>query len=352
MHPILSVVIPICNTEPYLEKCLISVAEQTYTALDVVLVDDGSTDNSADIAQRFVSADGRFRLVHAEGTAPGAGAARNIGIRHIAPDAKYLAFADSDDVLPESAYLRLVESLEETGSEIATGNVFRLDAQGTFPFGKLADVFKLNRKRTNIREAPSLVVDRVVWNKAYRRSFWDHHGLHFPEGIVYDDSPITIPLYYLADSVDILAETVYYWRIRDHGLPQITQQRTVSAMLDRFTSMEIIRTLLESDARFSAESRISYDRNVLSEELPLFFDELVEADCSHRTAFVENAARLLAEIDADLMAELPKGLLRQYAAITEGRTRDFIESLSRGSSEGLSTVHALSESTETDQLDS
>src|SRR5919106_2255865 len=106
----LSVVIPVYNVEEFLEECLDSVLAQTFTDYEVVMVDDGSTDRSAEIAQRYVDRDERFRLVSQPNG--GLSAARNTGTADA--HGELLVFLDSDDVLTENAYELLVGALHRT----------------------------------------------------------------------------------------------------------------------------------------------------------------------------------------------------------------------------------------------
>src|SRR5256885_10954123 len=127
--PRISVVVPIYNVEPYLDECLDSIARQTYRDLEVVMVDDGSKDNSPAIAELWASKDERFRLV----TQPngGLGNARNTGIRHAGGE--LLAFVDSDDYLAPNAYQLLVEALDETGSGLAARHRLGPPSHGVRP---------------------------------------------------------------------------------------------------------------------------------------------------------------------------------------------------------------------------
>ncbi|MDX3228655.1 glycosyltransferase family 2 protein [Streptomyces sp. ME19-01-6] len=326
MPPRLSVIIPFYNSGPYLAECLESVAAQDLSDLEVILVDDGSTDESPVIAARFAR-DSRFRILRRP-VNKGPGSARNAGIAHSDPCGDYLAFADSDDLLPENAYATLVASLDDSGSDFAAGNVLRFNSSGFFPCDKYA-AFRERRARTHISDIPELAMDRTMWNKVYRRTFWDRYGLSFPEGMFYEDSPVSVPLHFMAKAVDITSDTVYYWRIREAGAPpSITQQRTVRAMLDRFRSIDLIRAFLKDRQMKSAASCLAlYDRNILAEELPLFFDELIEASERHRHAFVKRAAILLGRIDPALVEEVPPSLREKYSAITDGRVHDLISSL-------------------------
>ncbi|NUS06665.1 MAG: glycosyltransferase family 2 protein, partial [Nonomuraea sp.] len=115
MIPLLSVVVPFYNVEPYLSECLKSLAAQTMEDFEVILVDDGSLDGSRRLAEDFVARDSRFILVDQPNMGPGP--ARNEGIRRAR--GTYLAFADSDDVVPPNAYEVLVAKLGETGSDLA-----------------------------------------------------------------------------------------------------------------------------------------------------------------------------------------------------------------------------------------
>src|SRR3954470_10398453 len=144
--PRVSVVVPIYNVEPYLRHCLDSLAAQTFTDLEVVMVDDGSTDRSAEIARAYSARDPRFRLVRQPNR--GLSAARNTGID--ATGGEFLAFVDSDDVVAPTAYEQLVDALDASGSDLATGNVHRLSSSGSRQVGFLARAFAETRMATHI----------------------------------------------------------------------------------------------------------------------------------------------------------------------------------------------------------
>src|SRR5215217_942996 len=174
--PRISVVVPIYNVEEYLPACLDSVARQTVDDFEVVMVNDGSTDRSAEIAGQYGRRDPRFRLVQQENA--GLSAARNTGIE--AATGEFLAFLDSDDVLPPNAYELLLGALDRTGSDFATGNVHRLTRWDSFQSPFLAKTFVRTELETHVTRFRPLIADRIVWNKLWRRSFWDSHGYRFP----------------------------------------------------------------------------------------------------------------------------------------------------------------------------
>src|SRR3954468_3425719 len=226
--PRVSVVVPIYNVETYLEPCLESLAAQTFADLEVVMVNDGSTDRSPAIAEAFSTRDPRFKLVHRSNG--GLSAARNTGID--VATGEFLAFVDSDDLVTPAAYELLVGALDESGSDLASGNVHRLTGSGTRQARFLARTFAETRLKTHITRDRLLIYDRTAWNKLWRRSFWDEQGLSFPVGRTYEDIPVTLPLHFAARSVDVLSDVVYYWRTREGEDLSITQRRNQPQELD------------------------------------------------------------------------------------------------------------------------
>ncbi|PZG38929.1 hypothetical protein C1I98_23875 [Spongiactinospora gelatinilytica] len=242
--PLLSVVVPFYNVEKYIDACLASIAAQTLTDLEVICVDDGSADGSAGVAAAWAARDPRFRML----TRPnaGLGPARDTGAA--AATGRYLAFADSDDVVPPGAYDLLVGSLERTGSDLACGNVRRLKDGRLTQSWAHREAFARTLPRTHITEHPGLVRDRMAWNKVFRRAFWDARGLSFPARM-YEDQPVMIPAHVLAGRVDVHAEPVYHWREREDGGGSITQRRLEpDNVRDRLLSVAETATFLAEHA--------------------------------------------------------------------------------------------------------
>ena len=298
--PRISVVVPIYNVEEYLETCLDSIAGQTFGDLDVVMVDDGSTDGSRAIAERYAARDHRFRLLtQANG---GLSKARNTGIE--ATSCEFLAFVDSDDVLPPDAYERLLGALDQTGSDFATGNIHRLRRAGPKQSPFAAKIFTRTRLKTHITRFPALVSDRTAWNKLWRRSFWDEHRFRFPEGRVHEDIPVVLPAHYQARSVDVLSEPVYYYRIRESGELSITQRRLEpKVLLDRLSAVETVsRFLAEKGER---KARRTYLETVVADDLRYFVNVLESADADYRALFLERVNAFLDDAEDGIYKPLP-----------------------------------------------
>jgi len=277
----ISVVVPVYNVAGYLETCLQSLAQQTISDLEIVVVDDGSTDGSPEIAERFVSQDRRFRLLRQANA--GLGAARNTGID--ASTGELISFVDGDDLVPRHAYEVLLGALDSTGSDLACGNVRRLSSVGTTG-SFLARVFDRTRLQTHVVRSPDLVVDRIACNKLFRRSFWDRHQFRFPEGVLYEDIAVILPAHYLASSVDALQETVYLWRQRERDDLSITQRRTEpKALRDRVTAVDHVSRFLAGQGL--TKQKLHYDTSVLAHDLKYFLDELDRAGGDYHDLFLE-----------------------------------------------------------------
>lgn len=233
-------VVPTYGVQEWLPECLDSLLAQTHQRWRAVVVDDGSPDESGEIAESYADADPRFRVLHTANA--GLGAARNAGAHHLAGDPhwRYLGFLDSDDVLPPNALATLVGSLEASGSDFATGSILRWEAEPPLGLGLheppwMRRLHRPPRIGIGIGEHPEILGDVFAWNKLFRRSFWEGQGLSWPEGIRYEDQPTTTRAF-LAGRFDVLPAHVYHWRIRTDGT-SITQQRSsLTDLRDRWVT--------------------------------------------------------------------------------------------------------------------
>jgi CDP-glycerol glycerophosphotransferase len=317
--PRVSVVVPIFNVEQWLGECLESIRTQTFGDLEVIMVDDGSPDGSAAIAERFAARDARFRLISRPNG--GLSAARNTGID--AATGEYLSFVDSDDVLARDALERLVGALEKTGSDFATGNVERITPEGIRQAYFLSRAFTRTRLKTHVTQHPGLLADRPAWNKLWRRSFWDEQGLRFPEGRVNEDIPVVIPAHFAARSVDVIADTVYYWRTREAGEPSITQRTLEPAFLhDRMAAISEVIAYLDQHATPLDRSR--YEETVLMYDLRYILDVLDQADEEYQGLFIDRVNAVLDDADPRILGRLPAGERAKWQLVRERRRPELI----------------------------
>ncbi|MFE7552403.1 CDP-glycerol glycerophosphotransferase family protein [Streptomyces gardneri] len=323
MAPRLSVIVPIYNVAEYLTACLNSLAVQTFQDLEVLMIDDGSTDESNSIAAEYAEKDERFRLIRKANA--GLGAARNTGLDALAPESEYLTFVDSDDVIPPDAYRVMVETLDETQSSFASGNVEHINSTRVWQSPMHKFLSRGTVRKTSVRKKRILLNDRIACNKMFRRSFWDQHAFRFPEGVLYEDIPVTIPALYLAESVDLISQTTYYWRLRDGvSNPSITQRRNVpKAVRDRATAVEGVSRFLASQPDAKALKR-DYDRTVLTGDLRIFLNVMPDGDADYHAEFMRTANKFLDGIDFDLIETLPTALRVKWLLTRKHAVKELI----------------------------
>lgn len=185
MGNLISIIVPVYNVESYLEQCIDSILAQTYKNLEIILVDDGSTDRSGEICDRYAEQDSRIRVVHQVNN--GSSRARNAGLEICHGD--YLGFIDGDDYVAPDMYRILLDNLRREDADISV-----CDSYAVFPdhieISEHENVFfafsgKKAAESLFIRNKTfSGGVKRVVWNKLYRRSvFFSENGdcVVFPE---------------------------------------------------------------------------------------------------------------------------------------------------------------------------
>lgn len=263
-EPLVSVVVPAYDVAAYLPACLDSLLAQTHTSLEVVVVDDGSPDDSGGIAEEYGARDPRVRVVHIDNR--GLGGARNEGLRHVRGD--IIGFADSDDVVPPGAVAALVSQLRRTGADLVTGDVARLEGDRLQPIRWMRRLHK-DRSAVMIEQQPELLGDVFAWNKLFRRDFWEGAGLSWPEGVRYEDQPAMTEAYVRARRIGVVPDVVYHWRIRDDG-SSITQQRSSLADLeDRWTTKRMSLATV-NDLGSATVSRVFLDK-VLPGDLWRYF---------------------------------------------------------------------------------
>ena len=209
-----SIVVPIYNVEKYLEECIQSVLGQTYSNLEIILVNDGSTDSCGKICECYKKQDSRIQVLHKKNG--GLADARNEGVK--IATGEYLIFVDSDDYIDEKAVEVLLTKAEETGSDIIIYDMVKVSEQGEFleaiKYIKSQEaVFSVNSNPRALFEAtPSSC------NKCFRREFWEREGFEFPLGMYYEDLGTIPKLMLKAEKISYVEEGLYYYRTREGSI--------------------------------------------------------------------------------------------------------------------------------------
>lgn len=244
----LAIIVPIYNVADYLKNCLNSLLKQGVPEkeLQIILVDDGSTDNSAHVAQEFVAKYPNFFELHRFENA-GLGAARNRGTR--LAHARFITYVDSDDIIPDGSYKHMLDIIENTGSDIITGNVQRFNSKKRWGSFLHKNSITGEYRHTTLEKHPELIWDASSWNKIFRLDFLKINNLYFPEDVLYEDFPMINPAFAAADGIDVTQKIIYFWRVREGS---ITQSSTdAKAAIDRITVTQIA---LEGLIKFNASN--------------------------------------------------------------------------------------------------
>ena len=204
MKDLVSVIIPVYNVKEYLAACLESVLAQSYRELEIILIDDGSTDGSGDICEQYAQKDARVQVIHrANG---GQSAARKMGL-DIAKG-QWIGFVDSDDLVHPELIRQLLQSAY--GHDMAMCR--RLDFTDTPPEGTVGGQAVLLGYEEILKKMYTDNQYIVVWGKIYRKSLFQ--TFRFREGIIYEDEDAVPVLIHGAKQVACLDARLYYYRIR------------------------------------------------------------------------------------------------------------------------------------------
>lgn len=234
--PAISIIIPIYNVDEYLYRCLSSVACQTFKNFEVIMVNDGSTDDSADIAHGFDKNFKNFTLVHNE--KKGVASARNLGIR--LSKGEYIAFVDSDDYIDPNYLYRLYTAAKKNDADVSCCNYALYNIESGFMHS-----IKVRKPRkgiyTNTKMAKRTVSDfsmrSYLWNKLWRRDLFVKYNIEFPE-MYFEDIATTARLLYLANKVVAINKCLYYYTLRDGS---IVKSFTAEKLNDYVLSLAILR---------------------------------------------------------------------------------------------------------------
>lgn len=243
--PLISIVVPIYKVEEYIRECVKSLLAQTYTNLDIILVNDGTPDGSID-AVKDLAMDERVSIVNQHNQ--GLSAARNTGLRHA--KGEYIAFVDSDDKVKPNFIKDLYRKAQITGADIVRGS-FR-DFDGNLPEGWGCD---FNIQPSVGVEALAKFLEQdisfVVWSSLYKTQFLKENNLEFMNGILLEDGDFTVRAYLAAGIVSTISETNYMYRIRPGSILTSNNAQRMSdseeAVIQKFIKLD--ETASDQDTR-------------------------------------------------------------------------------------------------------
>ncbi|MFT4165533.1 MAG: CDP-glycerol glycerophosphotransferase family protein [Microlunatus sp.] len=319
---LVSIVIPVHNAGRYLEVCLESVRRQTYRDLQIICVDDGSTDGSAAVLGREAARDGRLQIIRQPNAGPGA--ARNAGLSKATGD--YVMFVDADDCVPAAAIERHLQALRSGTAEFTTGRVERLMGSHRWPSTLHEKALSQLTSSARLYRNPSLLFDTTSWNKLFRRDYWSSHHYRFPEHCVFEDIALMTEAHARAASVAVVSEAVYWWRRRDDGTLSITMRRDDPELLpDRMQSIQRVRRLLADGA--PASIKRAAEAKFLRQDLGIYLRDLEHTPGEFQREFVRLAQPFVAASPADVVEGLPPHLRAAYGLVMLGDAAEVVSFL-------------------------
>ena len=206
---LVTVIVPVYNAEKYLERCVDSILQQTYTDLELLLVDDGSTDRSGELCDAYARKDERVRVIHRQNG--GVSAARNTGLD--AAKGAWIMFVDNDDFIAPDAVEYLLKLCREHGVRVAQCGYFQGNDE-SFP----AETAEEQVKVWEFRElycAPHRLYRGSVWAKLFAASLF--REIRFPDGMLGEDLEVAFKVLYSEKRLVVSHRHLYYWYMSESG---------------------------------------------------------------------------------------------------------------------------------------
>lgn len=216
---LVSVIVPVYNIEKYIDKCIESIRNQDYSELQIILVDDGSTDESGRICDKHAKEDSRIQVLHKENG--GLSDARNAGIEKAT--GKYIAFVDGDDEIAPYYIKTCVKEADTRNADLLIFDYSEIEEAS----GRI-DVWQMDFKRnkvTSLKNDPKLLLTTPsAWNKFYKRSLFEKNEIRFPIGRIFEDLATTPQLMEQASRIVYLASPpLYYYKVRQGSIMRSNQ---------------------------------------------------------------------------------------------------------------------------------
>ncbi|MEU2547890.1 glycosyltransferase [Streptomyces roseolus] len=289
-----SIVVPTHNASATLGRALRSALFQTHRNVEVLIVDDGSTDGTLMAARQFTE-DDRVRIIERPTNSGGCGAPRNLGIE--AATGEYVLFLDADDELPLKAVEELLASALTTGSDVTAGRALRVSLNDDEIAVWQPQLYAGDQTVAGLGELPELFNDPIVAGKLYRHDFLDDFGIRFPEGVYFEDTYFSTVANFHARSLTLLATPAYRWMWeRDSDRPAITHRlHELRSIRDRVLVHQYTDRFLVDVGR--PDLLAHKGAKFVTHDLRLYTSELRTGDEAYRRGFVKTVAPYLADLD-------------------------------------------------------
>ena len=247
-RPQVSVIVPVYNVEKEVSKCLLSLILQKFEDYEIIIVDDGSTDNSNDVCEKIKSRSDKIRLFKTKNN--GLSAARNFGIGKA--KGSYIVFVDSDDYVDPDFLFKLHRSIISNNADIA------ICGYTEFFKNKMKNVTtrdtSLSRKDALIRLLTKQEnLDVVAWNKIYKRDLFDK--ISFPEGFIFEDTLTTYKIFNCSNKINYISSPLYNYVRRSNSI--MSEANTILRLKTKVSAAKNAIKLFSKDAELFEASNYS-----------------------------------------------------------------------------------------------
>lgn len=237
MNPKVSVIVPVYNVENYLVKCLDSLVSQTLESIEIIVVNDGSPDNSQIIIDQYVQAypEKVFSYIKENG---GLSDARNFGL--LKANGEYIGFIDSDDWVEPNMFEALYSKAKAENSDLVLCDLeyFWEESSVMKPMSGYKSIFNKPIKKS------VFLAPLFAWNKLYHRSLFDNLYIKYPIGVWYEDIPVTLPIFANARNITYVSETFIHYRQRSTS---IMGSKNSHRLNDIFIVLEMVHDYFEAN---------------------------------------------------------------------------------------------------------
>lgn len=272
--PVISVIVPVYNVEKYLHQCIESILSQTFEEFELLLIDDGSIDNSGKICDEYAEKDSRIKVIHQHNQ--GQAKARNVGID--AAGGEWVAFVDSDDYIASDMMAVLLETAVAQHADMVMCNFSRFKdgdeyiAEERLPAPFLYENTEQKKFLSFVENSELSVYHIVPWGKIYHKTVFE--GIRYPEGRIYEDSAIAPALLDNAKKIVCLKDSFYFYRTN----PQSTTQRSFS--IKNFDYLLLCKDRIDY---FLMHRKIEYASKAAKDFFFFYFENYFKICCTDKT---------------------------------------------------------------------
>lgn len=264
---VVSIIVPVYNVEEFLAECIESILHQTLQDIEIILVDDGSTDGSGSICDEYRKLDERVRVIHKSNG--GLSSARNAGIEEAS--GKYIAFVDSDDYVDTDMYKVMTDAADRYNADIVVCQHYQNEnGHKIFKGKQLESAVMYHHDEALDNLVIETQMTSYAWDKLYRRKLFD--GIRFPLNRYFEDFAVSYRLFDLADKVCQIPDALYYYRIVSTSISHSFSSDNWRKKYHDLLLNQIERIAYFKEKNYQTLEEVSYARIV-----PYAFSDMIDA---------------------------------------------------------------------------